>query len=159
MDRKLKRNAGFSLIELIIVVAIMAVLAGIVAPQYLKYVERSKRVTDVTTAKQICDAYERVAAIENYVESVGVPAGYIPIGIFTWDKDTPLPTNPTDLNEAVLMELGKIPVSAIDDDCFWLLFYNANTGSVLKIYLTGSGSFALHELYPDPSNFLENGLN
>ena len=46
-----KNNRGFSLIELIIVVAIMAVLIGTLAPQYIKYVERSRTVTDEDVAK------------------------------------------------------------------------------------------------------------
>ena len=50
MGKNQKRNAGFSLVELIIVVAIMAVLVGVIAPQWLKSVERSRRVTDVQNA-------------------------------------------------------------------------------------------------------------
>lgn len=37
-----KQNKGFSLVELIIVIAIMAVLVGFLAPQFLKYVEKSR---------------------------------------------------------------------------------------------------------------------
>lgn len=33
-----KGNGGFSLVELIIVIAIMAVLVGVLAPQYLSYI-------------------------------------------------------------------------------------------------------------------------
>ena len=43
--RKKKNNSGFSLIELIVVVAIMAVLVGVLAPAYLRYVEKSRQQT------------------------------------------------------------------------------------------------------------------
>jgi type IV pilus assembly protein PilA len=33
-----KNNKGFTLVELIIVIAIIAVLAAVIAPQYIKYV-------------------------------------------------------------------------------------------------------------------------
>ena len=40
-----QKNKGFSLIELIVVVAIMAVLVGVLAPAYLRYVEKARRQT------------------------------------------------------------------------------------------------------------------
>ena len=40
-----KNNKGFSLVELIVVVAIMAVLVGVLAPAYLGYVEKARRQT------------------------------------------------------------------------------------------------------------------
>lgn len=40
-----KNNKGFSLVELIVVVAIMAVLVGVLAPAYLQYVEKTRKQT------------------------------------------------------------------------------------------------------------------
>lgn len=49
--KKEMNNKGFSLVELIIVVAIMAVLVGVLAPQYIKYLDKSKVGAD----KQLAD--------------------------------------------------------------------------------------------------------
>lgn len=59
--KKLNNN-GFSLIELIIVMAIMAILTVAVAPQYLKYVERSRKSVDVQTMASVVTAIEIYAA-------------------------------------------------------------------------------------------------
>lgn len=52
-----KDNKGFSLVELIIVIAIMAVLVGLLAPQYLRFVKKSKVDTDVTNGQEIASAF------------------------------------------------------------------------------------------------------
>lgn len=48
----MKNNKGFSLVELIIVIAIMAILVGVMAPQLIKYVEKTNAANDV----QVCDS-------------------------------------------------------------------------------------------------------
>ena len=66
----MKNNKGFSLVELIIVIAIMAVLVGVLAPTYLQYVEKSKKSNDVTTVDSIVNAIE-VCAIDPEVTTAG----------------------------------------------------------------------------------------
>ena len=51
-------NKGFSLVELIIVIAMIAVLVGIVAPQFIKYVEQSREANDLDTVEEIKKAVE-----------------------------------------------------------------------------------------------------
>ena len=50
-------NKGFSLVELIIVIAIMAALIAILAPQFIKYVEQSRRSRDIQNADQLRETF------------------------------------------------------------------------------------------------------
>ena len=59
-----KNNKGFSLVELIVVVAIMAVLVGVLAPAYLKYVEQSREKKDLNNLEEVRHAVEVVLADE-----------------------------------------------------------------------------------------------
>ena len=62
MKERKMNNKGFSLVELIIVIAIMAILIVVLAPQYLKYVERSRNSTDLQNATELKTAIETYVA-------------------------------------------------------------------------------------------------
>lgn len=51
-------NKGFSLVELIIVIAIMAILVGVMAPQLIKYVEKTNVSNDVQVADSVRTAIQ-----------------------------------------------------------------------------------------------------
>lgn len=65
---KKMNNKGFSLVELIIVIAIMAILVGVLAPQYLKYVEKSRRSADMDTLDSFYTACTTAAADPDVID-------------------------------------------------------------------------------------------
>lgn len=65
LKKKKANNKGFSLVELIIVIAIMAILVGIVGTQVIPYLERSREAKDL----QILNSYS-TAAVSAYTLNV-----------------------------------------------------------------------------------------
>jgi type IV pilus assembly protein PilA len=59
------------LVELIIVIAIMAILIGVLAPQYIKYVEKSRVSSDQDNADNFLNAAMTACTDEEYIDSIG----------------------------------------------------------------------------------------
>lgn len=76
-----KNNKGFSLVEIVVVVAIMAILVAMLAPQYLRYVERSRlqkdnqEISEVANAVKIAgtynEIYRKLTGAEKYISNSG----------------------------------------------------------------------------------------
>lgn len=80
----MKNNKGFSLVELIIVIAIMAVLVGVMAPQYIKYVEKSRISTDDSNASTLLETVTTALANEDAIADLGTSDD---IDVLSFDKD------------------------------------------------------------------------
>ena len=104
-----KSNGGFTLIELMIAVVIVAILASIAVPSYRNYVLRSHRVEATAALLKVAAAQEKFYLQNNtYTENVGDVAG---LGFSTDDVTDNFPT-----------ENGwyKITVTDADNESFTL---------------------------------------
>lgn len=76
MRRKIQKylsgeREGFSLIELIIVIAIMAILIGVVALVVLPYLESSRESTDRAALNEVATAFKSAASVNSkYAKTV-----------------------------------------------------------------------------------------
>ena len=157
LKQRKMNQAGFSLVELIIVVAVIAVLVGILAPKYLKYVERTRRVIDVKNAKEMNDAILRASAL--YDPGTGVTntdGGDLDYTYaVAWNKNTKVSANPPEniIHYAVL-DFGEYPISKVYPDYYWMVYYDTQLGEVESIYLGKYPGQNLYQLYPDGSAYI-----
>lgn len=63
---KKRKDKGFSLVELIVVVAIMAVLIGVLVPTLVRNVEKSKHQKDISAVEEIRNAMQIALASEEF---------------------------------------------------------------------------------------------
>lgn len=66
LSKKRKRNGGFTLVELIVAIAIMAVMLAVLAPSLLKYTESSRAQKDESAMNEVVNAVQ-LALIESNV--------------------------------------------------------------------------------------------
>ncbi len=93
-NEKKMNNKGFSLVELIIVIAIMAVLIAVLAPQYMRYVERGRAASDRDNVQAIVSALQVHAVDTEATTSISA-------GTITLTRGATATTTNASFNEAL----------------------------------------------------------
>lgn len=66
----MKKNKGFSLVELIIVIAIMAILAAAIAPALIRYIDKSRKADDIAAAETVNTAIQTSLSNEDAYDEI-----------------------------------------------------------------------------------------
>lgn len=77
------KNKGFSLVELIIVIAIMAILAAAIAPALIRYIDKSRRADDVAAAETLNTGAQAALANEDIYDEIQSKGGFPSTGSTT----------------------------------------------------------------------------
>lgn len=114
MKQKKADNKGFSLVELIIVIAIMAILVGIVGTQVVPYINKSREAKDL----QLVNSYS-TAAMTAYSSNAGElkTNGTITIDVYTgtYTGGTDLEADQTLIRDDILELVGYGTLTALTD--------------------------------------------
>ena len=101
-----KNNKGFSLVELIIVIAIMAILVGVVGTQVIPYLSKSNTSKD----QQIVNSFSTAAVTAFSENAEEMPtSGKLTVNVYTGTYTKSTPKAPSASNaEAIIQEQVKI---------------------------------------------------
>ena len=138
-NKKKLGNKGFSLVELIVVIAIMAILVGVLAPSLLKNVEKSREAKDINNLDTIYGAIQHAYADEKAVAAV--PSG----ADTTWTLlDNTALTSANDFYAAVKDNLGTSSVPTFSSKAskaeHAAIYYKVSTEGKVSVILATSTS-------------------
>ena len=118
-----KNNKGFTLAELLIVVAIIAVLVAVAIPVFTNQLEKSKEATDAANVRSAIATLVTEYLTENTANSVAVPAKQ---GIADW-QTSPKPV----INQMINGSMASIT-------------FNAKTSGDYSVAIDSNGSITVN---------------
>lgn len=135
MNQRKLNNKGFSLVELIIVIAIMAVLIGLLAPQFIKYVQRSKYSTDVKNGQEIATIVQTLISDNKLTKDA---------------TNEQVASGSAIMKQAVESNLlSEEPVSKVSSKNHFFATYDIKSGKVVITIGETAGATGNSQLYPE----------
>lgn len=144
---KKTNNKGFSLVELIIVIAIMAILIGVLAPQYIKYVEKSRVSSDKDMIDSITKAVQTATTDDDYYDALSAGDTITLTGSSAPSVDSALQA-PISEFYGSLTSANKFKSKAFKGETIKIGIYTSGSSSALKVSVTN----AANNMY-NPDNY------
>ncbi|HCA22267.1 MAG TPA: hypothetical protein DEO87_07820 [Lachnospiraceae bacterium] len=147
-----KTNKGFSLVELIIVIAIMAILAAAIAPALIRYIDKSRRADDVTAAGTVLTGVQTAMADEDcYSEIAKATSNQIIISVKGGSKNNVVVSSTLTNHDNLVSEMESTlasgcPIKYTKDGAE---YYNvAINGETLTVYIATAANTSEWEIQP-----------
>lgn len=144
-----KTNKGFSLVELIIVIAIMAILAAAIAPALIRYIDKSRRADDVTAAGTLLTAVQTALADEDcYSEIAAVKPSSGSQIIVKVTSPKNVSAVGTNLESEISSSIGSgLPIKYTKDGATLYSVY-IDTNDLLSVYIGTASSDDAWQIQP-----------
>ena len=129
------KNKGFSLVELIIVIAIMAILAAAIAPALIRYIDKSRKADHVAAAETVNTAVNAALANEDAYSEVannmnGNAFATANAGVAFTATGVTAPTFLSEVNSSVGGSAPKVKYSK-DHNTTWKIGISTNGKAVI----------------------------
>ncbi len=134
-----KNNKGFSLVELIVVILIMAIIAVALAPQVMKWVGESKKSADSNNIAGIKASMD--AAVADYM--AGAATASVPGTIVLVNKDLYEDDASTKITNPTALSLEDYIVKTMNCSAGKYPYVQAETGKCFKVTISTSGSVSV----------------
>jgi type IV pilus assembly protein PilE len=122
-----RRIGGFTLIELMITVVVLAIIVGIAVPSYTQQIRKSRRTDARNALLDIAGREERWLSVSNSYSAVPTDVGYpgaawlppvnLPDGYYTVSVTTPDAANQPGVANSFIITATAIGQQASDTDC------------------------------------------
>lgn len=132
-----KKNRGFSLVELIVVVAIMAVLVGVLAPSLLRYVEKTRIQKDATAVSEVVEAARIALADETLYTNCNVAT----TKTISIDAAGDITSAVTGLADEIKKTVPKVPFTGKDKEAVTITITMTNGSPSFACTCTGTSDW------------------
>ena len=129
-----KRNQGFTLVELIIVVAIIAVLSAVLVPRYMQYMEKTRVGADEAYIQEVAHSLSAVHASNPKIFDVPVTITFNTAGKIQGSTAT----GPNAAATQAEVDAELLLLFPADEQRFTSDYYTENSGVTLVLYSTSA---------------------